>query len=118
MRSYKGGLKKGDTVMVIAGGNSKTRPLKGQVGKILRFSDDGERVVVEGLNIVTKYKKPTSMRQQGGRVQVEAPVSISNVMFYAEKAKKPVRIKTKTLEDGKKVRGYTDPSSKEFVQID
>lgn len=118
MRTYRGFLKAGDPVMVIAGGNSKKRPLKGQVGKIVRFSKDGMRVLVEGVNIVTKYRKPTSMQQQGGKVQTEAPISVSNVMYYVEKAKKPVRLKVNILTDGKKVRGYIDPKSKEFVQLD
>lgn len=118
MRTYKGSLKRGDTVMVIAGGNSKTRPMKGQIGKILSFSKDGTRVVVEGINIVTKHRRPTSMQQQGGKVQVESGIAISNVMYYVEKLKKPVRLKTSTLEGGKKVRGYTDLKTKSFVQID
>jgi ribosomal protein L24 len=49
---------------------------------------------------------------------VEGGMHISNVLFYVEKLKKPVRLKHKILEDGKKVRGYIDPTSKSFVQIE
>lgn len=115
----KSGLKKGDTVMIIAGGNDKKRPLKGKIGKILRFLGEAcDLVVVEGQNIVTKTQKPTSIQKQGGRIQVEAPVHVSNVMYYAEKIKRPVRLKHRVLEDGKKVRGYIDPTKKQFVQLE
>lgn len=108
-------LKVGDKVMVISGGHKKKRPIKGQVGPIK--SIHGDRVVVEGVNVITKYARPTQPGETGGPVQVEAPVHLSNVMFYAEKIEKPVRLTSRKLEDGKKVRGYKDPSSGEFVQI-
>jgi large subunit ribosomal protein L24 len=110
-------LRKGDLVMVIAGGNAKTRPNKGKTGKILRFVGD-ERVVVEGLNFVTRHQKPLGPNKPGGKIPREAPIHVSNVMFYAEKIKRPVRLKHKALADGRKVRGYVDPASKEFVQVD
>ncbi|MCB0317626.1 MAG: 50S ribosomal protein L24 [Bdellovibrionales bacterium] len=112
-------LKSGDKVMVVAGGHKTKRPNKGQVGKLLRFvGTEKDRVVVEGLNMHTKHKRATQPGENSGKLQVEAPVHISNVMFYAEKIEKPVRLKYKSLEDGRKVRGYTDPSSGKFVQID
>jgi len=110
-------LKKGDSVMVIAGGNEQKRPLKGKIGKVLRLVGD-DRVIVEGLNIVTKHKKATAPGQESGKISREAPIHISNAMYYAEKIAKPVRIKYSNLADGRKVRGYTDPETKEFVQID
>ena len=111
-------LKKGDLVMVIAGGHSTKRPNKGKVGKILRFAGaEGDRVVVEGINMVTRHLRQTRPEDKAGKVQREGSIHISNVMFYAEKIKQPVRLKTKVLSDGKKVRGYNDPSTKEFVQI-
>lgn len=112
-------LKKGDTVMVITGGNKETRPLKGKIGKIARFvGANRDRVIIEGLNMVTRHTRQTAPNRPAGKVQKEAPIHVSNVMFYAEKLKRPVRIKHKLLEDGRKVRGFMSPESKEFVQID
>ena len=112
-------LKKGDVVMVIAGGNKNKRPLKGQVAKIKAIvGDKNDRVVLEGLNLYTKHKKAVAPGEESGKIQVERPMHISNVMYYVEKLKKPVRLVKNTLADGKKVRGYKDPSSKKFVQID
>ncbi len=112
-------LKKGDTVMVISGGNKQKRPLKGQVAKIKAIvGDKGDRVILEGLNLYTRHKKATAPGEEGGKVQVEKSVHISNVMYYVEKLKKPVRLCKSTSADGKKVRGYKDPSSKKFVQLD
>lgn len=112
-------LKKGDLVMVIAGGNKNKRPLKGQVAKIKAIvGDKNDRVVLEGLNLYTKHKKALAPGQESGKIQVELPIHISNVMYYVEKLKKPVRLVKSTLADGKRVRGYKDPSSKKFIQID
>lgn len=112
-------IKKGDMVMVITGGNKKTRPIKGRVGKVLRFvCDDRQRVVVEGVNMVTRHQKARGPDKPSGKVQKEASVHVSNVRYYVEKIKKPVRLCYKFLADGKKVRGYTDPQTKNFVQIE
>jgi len=110
-------IKKGDSVMVIAGGNDTKRPLKGKVGRVLQLVGD-DRVVVEGLNIVTRHKRATAPGQESGKISREASIHLSNAMYYAEKIAKPVRIKYSKLADGRKVRGYTDPETKEFVQID
>lgn len=109
-------LKKGDQVMVIAGGNKKKRPNKGQVGRILGFQGT-DKVIVEGLNLVTKHKRATKPGEQSEKTQIPAGIHLSNVMFYAEKIKKPVRLKQKFLDDGRKVRGYINPENGEFVQI-
>lgn len=115
----KTALKKGDSVMVIAGGNKNKRALKGQVAKIKAIvGEKNDRVVLEGLNLYTKNKKALAPGQESGKVQVERPVHISNVMYYAEKIKKPVRLVKSVSADGKRVRGYNDPKSKKFVQID
>lgn len=112
-------LKKGDTVVVIAGGNKKKRPLKGQVAKIKAIvGDKGERVLLEGLNVFVKHQKPTAPGQTGEKVQVEASVHISNVMYYVEELKKPVRLSSSVSSDGKtRVRGYKDPTTKKFVEL-
>lgn len=112
-------LKVGDVVMVIAGGNKKKRPIKGQTGKLLRFvGAQKERVVVEGLNMVIRHKRATTPNASAGRLQQEGSVHISNVMYYAEKVKAPVKLHRKRLADGRSVRGYSDPASSEFVQVD
>ena len=109
-------LRKGDLVMVISGGNKKKRPNIGKVGKILRFVGT-ERVMVEGVNLITKHQRAQGPNKPAGKVQKEAGIHISNVMLYVEKLKRPVRIKHKLLADGKKVRGFTNPETKKFEEI-
>ncbi len=112
-------LKKGDPVMVIAGGNKSKRPLKGQVSKIKAIvGDKGDRVILDGLNIFVRHKRAQGPGQEGGKVSVEKSVHISNVMYYVEKLKRPVRLVKSVTADGKRVRGYKDPKSKNFVQLE
>lgn len=112
-------LKRGDTVMVIAGGNKHKRAIKGQVAKIKEIKGErGDRVVLEGLNLFVKHQRAQGPGMPGGKIQVERSIHISNVMFYADKIKKPVRLVKNKLANGKMVRGYRDPSTKEFVQVD
>lgn len=114
----KSALKKGDTVMIIAGGNKRKRPLKGQVGKIREIvGDDSDRVIIEGLNLHVRHQKATGPDKPGGKISKEMSLHISNVMYYVEKLKRPVRLCHKILADGKKVRGYRDPEKRDFVQI-
>lgn len=115
MAAERSTIRKGDTVMIIAGGNKTKRPIKGKVGKVLRVI--GNRVVVEGLNYITRHRRATGPSSPAQKVQIEGSMHISNVMYYVEKLKRPVRITHKVLEDGKKVRGYLNPESKEFEQI-
>ena len=93
-------VKKGDTVVVIAGKD------KGKTGKVLTAMPKKDRVVVEGVNIVIKHQKPTQQMQQGGRIEQEGSIHVSNVMLYSQKDKKGVRIGHK-IENGKKVRVST-----------
>ncbi len=109
-------IKKGDTVMVIAGGNGTTRANKGKTGKVLKFMG-ANRVIVEGLNMMTKHQRAQGPDKPAGKIQREASLHVSNVMFYVEKLKRPVRLKSKILADGKKVRGYLNPESKAFEEI-
>jgi large subunit ribosomal protein L24 len=112
-------LKKGDPVMVIAGGNKNKRPLKGQVSKIKSIAGArGERVVLDGLNIFVRHKRAQGPGQEGGKINVEKSVHISNVMYYVEKLKRPVRLVKDVTADGKRVRGYRDPETKKFVQLE
>jgi large subunit ribosomal protein L24 len=112
-------LRSGDIVMVVAGGNKrKSQEQKGQVGKILRFIPKKFRVVVEGINKIKRHKKAYSAQDSSGIIEKDGSVHISNVMFYSQEHKRPVRLKVRELEDGRKVRGFTNPETKEFEQID
>ena len=89
-------IKVGDTVRIIAGDTNK-----GTEGKVLKVDHKNGKVLVEGVNKVTKHMKPSAKNQTGGIVEKEAPIDISNVM-YLHKGN-PTRIGFKTV-DGKKVR--------------
>lgn len=116
---FKTRLRKGDTVMVIAGGNQrKSKEQKGQIGKILRFIPKKFRVVVEGVGTVKKHKKAQTAQDSSGVIEKEGSIHISNVMYYSQDHNKPVRLSVKELEDGRKVRGFTNPETKEFEQVD
>lgn len=91
-------VKKDDMVVVISGAD------KGKKGKVLQSFPKTNRVIVEGVNMVTKHVKPTRQMQQGGRVHQEASIHVSNVMIYDPKEKMGTRIKHNRLEDGTKVR--------------
>ncbi|WDV45413.1 50S ribosomal protein L24 [Clostridiaceae bacterium M8S5] len=91
-------IKKGDTVVKITGKDA------GKVGKVLEAMPKQNRVIVEGVNMLTKHKKASQKVQQGGIIHQEGPVDASNVMYYCNKDKKGVRIKHKILENGQKVR--------------
>jgi len=87
-------IKKGDNVVVITGDDKdRTKPRK-----VLSVIPAEGRVLVEGVNMVTKHLKPNAQNPQGGIVQEEAPINISNVMLWDAKAKAPVRIKRERKE--------------------
>lgn len=90
-------IKKGDTVVVIAGKD------KGKKGKVLQVFPKTERVLVEGANMATKHKKASQKVQQAGIIHQEAPIHVSNVMIWDEKAKSGSRVKFEMKND-KKVR--------------
>ena len=90
-------LKVGDTVAVIAGSE------KGKTGTITKILKGDEKIVVEGLNMVTKHQKPNARNQEGGKVQQEAPIHASNLMLVDPETKKPTRVKFQ-VKDGQKVR--------------
>ena len=93
MSAYK--IKKGDTVKVIAGKD------KDKEGKVIAVDTKNHRVLVEGVNMVTKHTKPSAANQQGGLVETEAYIAVSNVM-YLHKGQ-PTRIGFK-MDGDKKVR--------------
>ena len=98
-------IKKGDVVYVNAGND------KGKTGKVLEVLRDKDRVIVEGVNMVSKHTKPNSQNPQGGIVKQEAGIHISNVQLMDSSAK-PVKVGYKTV-DGKKVR-YAKKSGEEI----
>ena len=113
-------LKVGDPVMIISGGNKKkaNRQLKSQVGKIKQIISKKSRVIVEGANMVTRHKRAVNPNEPSGKIEKEGAIHLSNVMYYHEETKQPVRLTVKTLDDGRKVRGFINRETKEFEQID
>ena len=93
-------VRKGDTVVVTAGGQ------RGQIGEVVRvISGEGpgdERVIVKGINLRTKHLKPTRINPQGGIITKEAPIHISNVSPAVDG--KPTRVRFQVRDDGSKVR--------------
>ena len=89
-------IKKGDTVQIISGNEA------GKSGRVIKIFPTKDKIVVEGLNMVKKHARPTQDNPQGGIMEKEAAIHISNVMLIA--GGKPSRIGYKTLEDGKKVK--------------
>ena len=100
-------IKKGDTVVVIAGES------KGQKGKVLSVQVEKQRAVVEGINMVSKHTKPNAKNTQGGIVKQEAPIHISNLMLVEPSTGNPTRIGRKLGENGKLVR-YSKKSGEEI----
>jgi len=91
-------LKVGDLVQVISGKD------KGKQGKITKLLLDDDKVVVEGINTVTRNQRPTPRNQQGGQIKKDAPIHASKVMPVDPTTGKPTRVKIKVSEDGKKAR--------------
>lgn len=92
-------IKKGDSVVVITGEDkdlSKPRVVK-------EVLIEKAKVLVEGVNVVTKHTKPSAQNTKGGIVKMEAPIHISNVMLWDAKAKAPAKVK-RERENGKSVR--------------
>ena len=93
-------IRKGDEVVVLSGRD------KGKRGTVLR-KVDAQHVVVEGVNRVKKHQRPNPMKgQQGGIVDKDLPIHVSNVALYNPATKKADRVGVKTLDDGRKVRIY------------
>ena len=91
-------VKKDDQVIVLKGKDT------GKTGKILKVDASEGRVIIEGVNMSVKHKKPRGRNQQGGIIHQEAPVSSSNVMLVCSKCKRPSKTGRKILENGEKVR--------------
>src|SRR5580700_10533807 len=98
-------VKRGDQVMVIAGAD------KGKTGRVLRVIPGKSRLVVEGINRVWKHVRPSQRHPQGGRIQKDAPIHISNVLPMDPTSGKGTRVRFTTSEGTKRrvaVRGGTD----------
>lgn len=91
-------IRKGDNVIVVAGDD------KGRTGRVLSVDAEKQRVIVEKVNFVKRHTKPRGQGQQGGILEKEAPVHVSNVMLYDPKAGRGVRVGTRQTKDGKRER--------------
>lgn len=93
-------IRVGDTVEVVAGND------KGKQGQVLKILSNKDRILVEGVNLMTKHVKPTQADPEGGIVNIEAPIHVSNVAYYDSKTKAPVKLGYKVTEDknGKKTK--------------
>ncbi len=100
-------IKKGDIVQVIAGDYA----YRGKQGRVLAVFPEEQRIIVEGVNLVKKHVKPSQEFPQGGIIEVEAPIHISNVMLVDPETGEPTRVGRKRLEDGRIVR-YAKKSGK------
>ena len=91
-------VRRGDTVAVIAGRE------RGKRGKVLRVLPEAGRVIVEKVNMMKKHQKPTQKLRQGGIIEREAALALSNVLLVCGRCNQPSRAGIKVLADGRKVR--------------
>ncbi len=89
---------KNDSVKVLTG------KYKNRIGKVLKVFNKNNSIIIEGVNIIKRHTKPSQKNQQGGIVEKEAPIQVSNVMVICGKCNRPTRVGFKILEDGSKVR--------------
>ena len=89
---------KSDTVLVLTGND------RGKTGKILKVFPDKNQAVVEGVNLIKRHSRPTKDLPQGGIVEKEGPIQMSNLKVVCPKCNKPTRIGIRILEDKSKVR--------------
>jgi large subunit ribosomal protein L24 len=91
-------IKKGDKVVILSGKD------KGKHGEVTKAFPKESKVLVGGINMMTRHKKPSQTNPQGGLERIEAPMHISKVAIEDPKTGKPTRVGFKVLEDGRKVR--------------
>lgn len=89
---------KNDSVLVVSGN------YRGKKGKVLKVYPKESRVIVEGVNFIKRHTRPTQKNPQGGILEKEAPIHVSNLMVVCPKCDMPTRLGRKVLENGKKVR--------------
>jgi large subunit ribosomal protein L24 len=98
MKHEKSHIKKNDTVMVIAGKD------KGKSGKVLRVIPKKDRAIVEKVNMIKRHLRPSAQARQGGILEKENPIHVSNLMLICSKCTDPTRVGYRTLDDERKVR--------------
>jgi len=98
MASARLKIKRNDMVMVITGRD------RGKTGKVLKVLPNHSRLVIERINMVKRHSKPRGAASPGGIVEKEAPLNVSNVMFFCERCNAPVRVGRKIAKDGSKTR--------------
>lgn len=91
-------IRKNDTVKIISGKD------KGKKGKILRVLPKKDKIVVEGLNVVTKHIRPKREGEKGQRIKMSTPLDVSKVMLLCPRCKQAIRVGYKILADGRKKR--------------
>ncbi len=100
-------IRRGDNVLIIAGKE------KGKTGQVDHQMVEANRIVVEGVNMITRHIKPRPGLRQAGRIQREAPIHISNVMLICNKCSKAIKPSSVKLETGQRVRGC--PKCEEII---
>ena len=103
-------IRSGDTVLVIAGKE------KGKTGRVDRQMVKSDRVIVEGVNMITRHVRPRPNIRQSGRIQQEASIHVSNLVLICNKCNRPTKPVSISLETGARVRGC--PKCKEGVKAD
>ena len=91
-------IRKGDTVVVLSGKD------KGKTGEVIKSMPKDSKVLVSGVNVATRHRKPTQVNPQGGLERKEAPMHVSKVAIADPKSGKATRVRFETNKDGKKVR--------------
>ena len=91
-------IKKNDKVIILSGKE------QGKIGNVLKVDSEKERVIVEKINVVKRHSKPSASNAQGGIIEKESPIHISNLMIICNKCAEPTRIGKRILEDGSKIR--------------
>jgi large subunit ribosomal protein L24 len=91
-------IRKGDTVVVLSGKD------KGKTGEVIKSMPKDSKVLVSGVNVATRHRKPTQVNPQGGLERKEAPMHVSKVAIADPKTGKATRVRFETNKDGKKVR--------------
>jgi large subunit ribosomal protein L24 len=94
----KTNIRKGDLVVVIAGKD------RGKSGKVIRVLRDNWRVTIEKINMIKRHTKPNQQNRQGGILEREASIHLSNILLYCASCQKPARAGSKTMADGRRSR--------------
>lgn len=102
-------IAKNDKVIVIAGNN------RGRTGEVLKVFPEKQRVIVKGVNMVKRHQRPSQKNPQGGIVEKEAPIHVSNVMLYDDKSGKGTRIRSERLNDEKASKVRISKKSGEVI---